>query len=181
MKQTIIEAVGFVVLAGAVGLFFNAQRSDGLEISRNYFPAGSVLPPSEAPSPDDEDTAPEHEFNVVTLAEALEYYDFGNSSILFIDARDDSHYERCHIPNAIQFDYYHPQDYLEGVRDFSSDAEVIIIYCNGGECEDSLLAARYLTSEIDNPLPLEALYVFEDGIQAWVDAGYEREPEDCKP
>lgn len=181
MKQTIIEAMGFVVLAGAIGLFFNAQRSDGLEIPRDYFPAGSAARGNNTSSPNNQDSALEHEFNVASLADALEYYQLGDSSIVFIDARDDAHYEQCHIPNAIQFDYYRPEDYIAEVRDFASDAEVIVIYCNGGECEDSLLAARYLTGEIENPLPFEVLYVFEGGIQAWVDAGYEREPEDCNP
>ena len=181
MKQTLIEAAGFVVLAGAIGLFFNAQRSDGLEIGRDYFPTASTARGKDASSPNNQDSAIEHEFNVASLADVLEYYNRGDSSILFIDARDDAHYARCHIPSAIQFDYYRPEDYIEEVRDFAADAEVIIIYCNGGECEDSLLSARYLTGEIEDPLPFEALYVFEGGIQAWVDAGYEREPEDCQP
>ena len=181
MKQTLIEAAGFVVLAGAIGLFFNAQRSDGLDIRRNYFPAVSGERENDTSSPNTSSSALEHEFNVASLADALEYYNRGDSSILFIDARNDPHYQQCHIPSAIQFDYYHPEDYIEEVRDFAADAEVIIIYCNGGECEDSLLTARYLTGEIENPLPFEVLYIFEGGIEAWVDAGYDREPEDCQP
>ena len=65
--------------------------------------------------------------------------------------------------------------------DFAADAEIVIIYCNGGECEDSIQAARYLTEEIDDPLPFEIVHVFEGGIQAWFEAGYDRDPENCKP
>ena len=70
---------------------------------------------------------------------------------------------------------------IADVRDFATDAEIVIIYCNGGECEDSIQTARYLTEEIEEPLPFEIVHVFEGGIQAWSEAGYERDPENCEP
>ncbi len=185
LKQSIFEALALLVLACVVGLAFNARRSAGarLDLMRNYFPvltdpAGSD---SAEGSISHDGRLPQHGFQVVSLSEALEYYSRGESSIVFIDARDDAHYEKCHIPSAVQFDYYRPADYLGDVRDFAADAEIVIIYCNGGECEDSIQTARYLTEEIEDPLPFEIVHVFEGGIQAWYDAGYEREPENCEP
>ena len=186
MKQTISEALVFVVLACGVGLVVNAQRRDGLDLTRDYFPALSSTARASirADDPVALDSAGEplqHDFQTVSLSEALEYYQRGDSSIVFVDARDDEHYQKCRIPQALQFDYYHPERYLPEVLDFAADADVVILYCNGGNCEDSLLAARYLTEEIDQPLTFENVYVFEGGIQAWHKAGYEREPEDCEP
>ena len=183
LKQSIFEALALLVLACVVGLAFNARRNAGLVLTRDYFPVlkASNSNASAEGSNSTDTTALEHGFNVVSLSEALEYYSRGESSIVFIDARDDATYEKCHIPSAIQFDYYHPDDYIENVCDFAADAEIVIIYCNGGECEDSIQTARYLTEEIEDPLPFEIVHVFEGGIQAWYDAGYEREPENCEP
>ncbi len=184
LKQSIFEALALLVLACAAGLAFNGWRSAGLDISRDYFPAlrNPVDPRPDAGVPDPGDgPAVQHDFNVVSLSEALDYYQRGESSIVFIDARDDDHYEKCHIPSAIQFDYYRPDEYIDTVCDFAADAEIVIIYCNGGECEDSIQTARYLTEEIDDPLPFEIVHVFEGGIQAWYQAGNEREPENCEP
>ena len=177
LKQSIFEALALLVLACVVGLGFNARRSAGLVLTRDYFPV--LTAPAGGDS--DDGQLPQHGFQVVNLSEALEYYSRGESSIVFIDARDDATYEKCHIPSAIQFDYYRPDDYIGEVRDFAADAEIVIIYCNGGECEDSIQTARYLTEEIEDPLPFEIVHVFEGGIQAWYDAGNEREPENCEP
>ncbi len=185
LTQSIFEALALLVLACVVGLTFNARRSAGakLDLMRNYFPVLKVSNSNESAEESNsaDATALEHGFNVVSLSEALDYYSRGESSIVFIDARDDADYQKCHIPNAIQFDYYHPDNYMADVRDFAGDAEIVILYCNGGECEDSIQAARYLTEEIDDPLPFDIVYVFEGGIQDWYQAGYEREPENCEP
>ncbi len=190
LKQSIFEALALLVLACVVGLVFNARRSTGLVLTRDYFPVltdpRGVLADPEGVASDDAPISndaqlPQHGFNVVSLSEALEYYSHGESSIVFIDARDDAAYEKCHISSAIQFDYYRPDEYIDNVRDFAADAEILIIYCNGGDCEDSIQTARYLTEEIEDPLPYEIVHVFEGGIQAWYDADYEREPENCEP
>ncbi len=190
LKQSIFEALALLVLACAVGLAFNAWRTAGLVLTRDYFPVltaprGGLAGPEAGGLADasilSDGQLLQHGFQVMSLSEALDYYSLGESSIVFIDARDDAHYQKCHIPSAIQFDYYHPDDYIDNVRDFAADAEIVIIYCNGGECEDSILAARYLTEEIEDPLLFEIVYVFEGGIQAWHEADYEREPENCEP
>ncbi len=190
LKQSILEALALLVLSCVVGLAFNARSGAGLVLTRDYFPVltgpGSGLSGPEAgdpadPSISDDGQLPQHGFQVVSLSDALDYYSRGESSIVFIDARDDAHYEKCHISSAIQFDYYRPDDYIGNVRDFADDAEIVILYCNGGECEDSIQAARYLTEEIDDPLPFDIVYVFEGGIQEWFEAGNEREPENCEP
>ena len=183
LTQSIFEALALLVLACLVGLTFNARRSAGLVLTRDYFPVLKVSNSNESAEESNSADAPalEHGFNVVSLSEALDYYSRGESSIVFIDARDDAHYEKCHIPSAIQFDYYHPDEYIDNVCDFAADAEIVIIYCNGGECEDSIQTARYLTEEIEEPLPFEIVHVFEGGIQAWYEAGNECEPENCEP
>jgi len=130
LKQSIFEALALLVLACVVGLVFNARRSTGLVLTRDYFPVltdpRGVLADPEGVASDDAPISndaqlPQHGFNVVSLSEALEYYSHGESSIVFIDARDDAAYEKCHISSAIQFDYYRPDEYIDNVRDFAAE------------------------------------------------------------
>ncbi len=183
LKQSICEALALLVLACVVGLMFNAQRRGGLLLTRDYFPvlAGPQGDGSRGEPIVPGDPLPQHGFQVVSLSDAFDYYSRAESSIVFVDARDDAHYDKCHIPTAVQFDYYRPDAYLSNLLDFATDAEIVIIYCNGGECEDSIQAARYLTEEIDEPLQFDVVHVFEGGIKAWYEAGYDREPENCEP
>ena len=192
LKQSIFVALALLMLACVVGLAFNAWRSASarLVLTRDYFPVltdprgGLAGPPGGGSAGEPVaggDRLPQHGLQVVSLSDAFDYYSRGESSIVFIDTRDDDHYQKCHIPAAIKFDYYHPDEYIGDVRDFAAEAEIVILYCNGGECEDSIQAARYLTEEIDDPLPFDVVHVFEGGIQAWTEAGYEREPENCEP
>jgi len=191
IQQTILEALVFLAVVCVVAFTVNAQRSDGLDLGRNYFGTRQGPPEPSAPAPPAKRPVEnhgqagthmaDHGFQTVSLEEAFEYYERGDTSILFVDARDDAHFEQCRVPNAVQFDYYRPDDYVDKVIAFAEEAEVVILYCNGGTCEDSLLAAQYLTSEIDSPIDFDKVYVFEGGIQNWTTAGLPRHPENCQP
>ncbi len=190
MKQTLIDAVVFLLAAGGVGLAVNSQRENGLDLWRDYFPKSALpaTPPQTDPPPiaGTPPTAPAaatppHEFQTVTLAQAYAYWQTADSSVLFVDARSDDAYSVCRIPSAVQFFYYYPARYLADLMAQAPEADVIIIYCNGGDCEDSLQTARYLANDLAEPIDYERLYVFEGGVQEWLKAGYPLEPEHCTP
>jgi rhodanese-related sulfurtransferase len=48
-------------------------------------------------------------------------------------------------------------------------AQKIVIYCNGGNCEDSQFAALTLR---DAQIPNEKLFVFTGGITEWTNHSY---------
>ena len=85
-------------------------------------------------------------------------------SIIFIDARDDEHYQGGHIPEAYQLDYYRPTAYLGTVLPLCQTAEQIVVYCNGGDCEDSKHTAIFLR---DAGIPANKLFVYVGGIMEW--------------
>lgn len=88
---------------------------------------------------------------------------------IFIDARDDYHYREGHIPGAWQVDYYYIDRYIDRVLPVAQAAEKIIVYCNGGECEDSKLVAQALRDDyFINP---DALYVYVGGMERWRETG----------
>lgn len=89
---------------------------------------------------------------------------YQDGSIIFVDARDDEHYQAGHIPGAYQLDYYHPDKYLATVLAACQKAGRIVVYCTGGDCEDSELTALLLR---DGGVPNDKLFVYSGGITEW--------------
>jgi rhodanese-related sulfurtransferase len=104
--------------------------------------------------------------------------------VIFIDARDDQHYAAGHIPGAWPFDRFRPEQYLPTVLPACLTAVKVVVYCNGGECEDSEFAAIMLR---DAGVPREALFIYAGGITEWkaqrlpMEAGARRSGELPKP
>jgi rhodanese-related sulfurtransferase len=92
--------------------------------------------------------------------------------VIFIDARDEDHYEDGHIPGAYELDPYHPEKELANVLPACQVAEEIVVYCTGGDCEDSDTAAIQLR---DAGIPAKKLFVYAGGYADW-DAA--RQPEE---
>jgi rhodanese-related sulfurtransferase len=84
--------------------------------------------------------------------------------IVFIDARDEEHFLAGHVPGAFEFDRYHPEKYLMDVLSVCQTAEQIVVYCNGGDCEDSQYAAITLR---DAGVANQKLMVYLGGIKEW--------------
>ena len=85
-------------------------------------------------------------------------------SILFVDARDEEHFQEGHIPGAYELDPYHLEKYLADVLPACQLAQQIIVYCYGGDCEDSRFAAVTLRNA---GIPAEKLFVYTGGISDW--------------
>ncbi len=87
---------------------------------------------------------------------------------VFVDARADGPYKKGHIPGAVQCDYYRIEQYMDSVLDRVMGASKVIVYCHGGECEDSL----YVCSELlQMEVPWDRIYLFVGGWEAWEEAG----------
>lgn len=89
---------------------------------------------------------------------------YTNGSIIFVDARDDDHYQAGHIPGALQLDYYHPDKYLTAVVPACQAAKQVVVYCSGGDCEDSEMTAIMLR---DGGIPNQKLFVYSGGMNEW--------------
>jgi len=84
--------------------------------------------------------------------------------VVFIDAREDKFYKEGHIPGAYELDYYHPEPYFPTVMPVCAIAEQVVVYCNGGDCEDSRHAAQMLGSM---GIAKDKLLVYAGGIREW--------------
>ena len=188
---TLLEVVILLTVGTALGLGVNALRSDRLAPPRDYFktlrtvpetPTGSDSLADEAPAPapaarptpqDDQpdQAAAGHGFQTITFQEAFDIvndpmYDAG--MCVFIDARDHGHYLEGHIPGAYLLDHYRLEQHLPDLLPVVLGADRVVVYCNGGDCEDSLFVCVDL---LDAGVPCDSLYLYEGGVKEWQASG----------
>ncbi len=109
----------------------------------------------------------EHEFQDASFEFVQEVFEDPNTEFginIFLDARNDDSYAEGHIPGAFQCDHYRLEDYILPVLSAAETAEKIVVYCNGGDCEDSVLLCRELVAA---GVAYEKLYLFAGGIEEW--------------
>jgi rhodanese-related sulfurtransferase len=182
-KGLAIETLLVVAFGLVLALAANALSPRGLKLSRNYFPdAGnprlvesastnaiipSATPPATNPSGSVAQRLQQRGLQLVASNEVTELFRdprYEQGLVIFIDARDDQHYAAGHIPGAWQFYHYRPEAYLATVLPACTTALKVVVYCNGGECEDSEFAAIMLR---DAGVPREALFIYAGGIAEW--------------
>jgi rhodanese-related sulfurtransferase len=179
LEALLVAAVGAVVAFGA-----NVLSPRGLKLTGDYF-HGETLPVPRAnvnrtdafkagtnSTPDPVIARlKEKGLQVVNGEQAVELFHdplYQQGAIIFIDARNDEHYQGGHIPGAYQFDNYHPENYMGAVFPVCQAAQKIVVYCNGGNCEDSQFAALTLR---DAQIANEKLFVYTGGITEWTNRG----------
>ncbi len=175
MKTLLLEAL-LVVAGGAVLAFAaNALSPRGLELRRNYFnysqPGVTVPPRSPGSAGSSTGTFLEQlTAQGIRLADSNQvvalFRDprYAQNLVAFVDARNTEEYQSGHVPNAYQFDRFHPENYLTPVLAACQLAQEVLVYCNGGSCEDSVFAALFLLSA---GVPKEKLWVYPGGIAEW--------------
>jgi rhodanese-related sulfurtransferase len=180
VKRTVLEALLLGVVGLAVAFTANAVRaSASIELSKNYFVVWvdnePDTPPVESDDPPDTDSAsdkpPDHPYQEVTFEDVVEVFNDPNTEMginLFVDARNDDAYEEGHIPGAIQADHYRLEDYIDNLLDFAEAAEKIIVYCNGGDCEDSIFLC---TDLMEFDVPFDSVYLYPGGWKEWTKNG----------
>ena len=91
-----------------------------------------------------------------------------DKGVLFLDARRTSVYEQGHITGARPFSVWE-SDIDEKVNKFfderstpEAQALPIVVYCSGGDCEDSHMLAQKLWG-----IQFNNVYVYKDGFPDW--------------
>jgi rhodanese-related sulfurtransferase len=93
-------------------------------------------------------------------------------AVLFLDARRTSIYEQGHIPGARPFSVWESDidekvNKLFAERSDPRDQNLpIVIYCSGGDCEDSHMLAKKLWG-----IQFNNVYVYKDGFPDWQKRG----------
>jgi rhodanese-related sulfurtransferase len=185
LKAISFEAVLVLVIGLVLAFAANGLSPRGLRLTEDFFP-GSAEPaatPSKPAGNGDasigSNLAP-HEVSDQLRQEGLQVIEGDDAvrlfhgpahesdAIVFLDARDEQHYEAGHIPGAYPFDHYHAEKYFASVLPICLQAQQVVVYCHGGDCEDSKFAAIILR---DAGIPKEKLYVYVGGITEWESKG----------
>jgi rhodanese-related sulfurtransferase len=177
------DAVLTLLIGSGLGLLANFVSPRGLSLRKDYFPArgsSAVVAPSIKKTSVSAISAGgivENESLRTRLAregigvisiqgvnEAIKDPLYQQDLVILIDARDDRHFLEGHIPGAWQFDRYFPEKYLPSILPVASSAEKIVVYCNGGACEDSEYAAIALKEAGIDSVKIS---VYPGGISEW--------------
>jgi rhodanese-related sulfurtransferase len=190
-RQGAVSIAGEALAVLAAGLVFAAGANlfspRGLVLTRNYFPAGTgPLSPMRSgagephPATNSVNLTPaqhlaariqEQGFQLISGRQVAQLFDdprFRQGIVVFIDARDESHYREGHIPGAYEFDPYYPERYFTNVFPACQAAEQVVVYCNGGDCDDSESAAITLR---EVGIASRKFYIYGDGIPDWITNG----------
>jgi rhodanese-related sulfurtransferase len=166
LKRVLLEALAVTAVGAALAFAANAVSSRGLTLSRNYFP-GTTNGAVSAPVSSLVQGVKQKGLQWVDAEKAVRLFRdprFNQQMIVFIDARAEQDYRRGHIPAAFEFNPYYPEKHLADVLPACRAAEEIVVYCNGGDCEDSQFAAVTLR---DAGIPNPKLWVFVGGMADW--------------
>lgn len=186
MRNIFWEGLIVGLLGTVIAFLANAISPRGLELGRDYFPndrrtpatplvavsnaAPKSLTGSNAAQSSLERLAARFRQEGLQLADSNQATNLFNNPkyaqglVVFVDARNDEHYLAGHIPGAYQLDHFRVQDYIATTLPVCQVAEQIIVYCNGGDCDDSENTAIFLR---DAGIEPAKLFVYAGGIADW--------------
>ncbi len=185
LKRILLEGLLVAAFGLAFALTANLVSPRGLSLRRNYFPeAGQPGIPADSnvsrPMPGTNSQTSAETAAARLKEKGLQPIDgpeairlsrdprYEQELIVFVDARDDRHYQEGHIPGAYQFDRYYPEKHLPTVLPLCLNALKVVVYCTGGNCEDSEFAALALR---EAGVPQERLFVYVGGMADWATNG----------
>jgi rhodanese-related sulfurtransferase len=183
IRSVFVETLLVAVTGVALAFGANMVSPRGLALTRNYFPAGISRPttvahntaPTTALAPSPAELLAmrlkEQGLQSVDGRQVAQLFNdarFKQGGIAFVDARDEKHYREGHIPGACEFDPYYPEKYFPTALPVCQKAEQIVVYCNGGDCDDSESAAILLR---DVGIANQKLYIYTGGITEWTTNG----------
>lgn len=183
--RVLLEAALVAVFGAAFAFAANRISPRGLALARDYFPAGTnevvpavtlAVPVGEPPDTNPAvrsfvqiptTPTPGRGWQLIDDRQAVQLLHDSHlrpGAIVFIDARDEEHYLGGHVPGAYEFDPYYPEKYFPAVLPVCRAAEQIVVYCSGGDCDDSQKAALLLR---DMGLTNQKIFVYGGGITEW--------------
>jgi rhodanese-related sulfurtransferase len=179
----LLEGLVVGVIGAVIAFLANAISPRGLELTRDYFPNDRRPPPTALTATNNGSSAgatnalsaldrlaARFRQEGLQLAESSQvtnlFHDprYAQGLVIFLDARNDEHYQAGHIPGAYQLDHFRVQDYIATALPVCQVAEQIMVYCNGGDCDDSENTAIFLR---DAGIDKNKLYVYAGGIAEW--------------
>lgn len=122
-----------------------------------YYPVSSITDTAKIPEAAEEGDPP-----YISVGEALDF--FNREGVLFVDARDPWDYEQGHITGAVNIPFEsEDESVLENFLSNTSKDQIMVVYCNGAECDLSLYLGRTLAYE-----GFGEVHIFFGGWNDWI-------------
>ncbi len=168
VKRTLLEFLAVVAVAVPLAVAANALNPEGLRLRHDYFGGIDV---SERTREEARARLAQKGIQILEHAAILEMYNdpiYQDGAYAFIDSRSEGEYQRGHIPGAYLCDHYHVERYAEGIVAVCNSSLQVVVYCEGGNCNDSELTAEDLFHfRVDPAL----LFVYIGGLEEWCKNG----------
>jgi rhodanese-related sulfurtransferase len=183
IQKTIVELLLLGLLSVGLAFGSNAMRtSRSLKVSKNYFEKTAQAPvkPGEAakhdvplPKPPAQEQPKvaakklEHDYQEISFDEVVDAFNDPATKQglnVFVDARKHEYYDEGHIPGALNCDPYEAEQTIDEVVAQASGVERVIVYCGGGDCEDSIFLSREL---VEAGVPKDTIYLYPGGWTEW--------------
>jgi len=186
LKAVLQEGLVVACLGLGFALAANQLSPRGLSLTKNYSPAGiaPVVPAVKSGSDngtnggtnlmDAESVLGELKANGLQVASSNQVAAwFGDPrrqthQIVFVDGRPEDDFKGGHIPGAWLFNVYEEEKYAATVVPVCQAVEVVVVYCESVDCDDSLSAAVKLR---ERGVPNAKLYVYAAGMAEWLTTG----------
>ena len=108
-----------------------------------------------------------HDYQEISFEEVVEVWEDPRTAQglnIFVDARKADLFNEGHIPGAVHCDSYELEGSIDNVVARAGGVERVIVYCGGGDCEDSVFMCREL---IEAGMPNETLFLYAGGWSEW--------------
>ena len=153
LKRLGVEIAVLLLLATVIGLGWNFKLLKGVwSASRTTAVPVQTAPQMAIPLP-------------LGLMQVKELFD--KKEAVFVDARDRNAYGTGHIRGAISLPLMEASTLVPELSDRVPKDAVLVVYCNGYACEDSVDLGKQLLSA-----GYRTVYYFDGGFPAWLDAKY---------
>jgi rhodanese-related sulfurtransferase len=174
------EALVVALVGVCAALTANHFSPKGIKLTRDYFPSGAAvvadgavdaLAISDSKVGGMEARLRAKNLGLVELAEAEALFrdpQYEAEQVIFVDARGRRHYEAGHVPGAYLLDHFYPDETLPEVLAAALAADSVVVYCNGGDCEDSEFTSIFLR---EAGVPDDRLRVYVGGMTEWREQG----------
>lgn len=153
LSSIIKQTAAILAISAGLGLAVNTLSTKPLSLVREDVPLEQQ----------------EEKWETVTAADVMEHINSGTAII--IDARDPNEYEAGHIPGSLNLSETQFIDTFQELGDSLPREIPLIVYCQGGDCDQSHAVLDQLSE-----FGFEMLMIYNEGWNEWKETGYPTEP-----
>ncbi len=147
-----------------------SSPDDSTALTKDSESGGTAHAPEQADSTTATDH-PDHDYQEILFDDVLALLNHEDTDMglnIFVDARKLEQFEEGHIPGAIQANHYEIENFAAVLLERAGPADKVVVYCNGGDCEDSIFMC---TDLFELGVPKESIYLYVGGWEEWASKG----------